>query len=158
MKMVFLVLFSVVLVGPVQAEELIYVRGLKADVYAEPSFAARQLATFAKGDEMVKLAGGNRWYKVRYGEVTGWVAKLLVSAQPARAGKGVIKADTGIGASARRRASAVATAGAARGLAADDRRRLSADNTTDYSALSYMEGINPPEAVVIEFLSKGLRL
>ncbi len=157
MKMVFLVLFSVGLAGPVQAEELLYVRSLKADLYAKPSFAARQLATFAKGDEMVKLAGEDRWYEVRSGAVTGWVAKLLVADQPARAGKGVIKADSGIGTSARRRASAVATAGAARGLAADDRRRLSADNTTDYSALSYMEGINPPEAEVIEFLSKGLQ-
>lgn len=157
MKAIFLVLLFFLLAGAVQAEELVYVRGLKADIYAEPSFAAPQVATFAKGAEMVKLEERPRWYRVRYREVTGWVAKLLISTQPPAARIGAIRADTEIGAGARRRASAVATAGAARGLAADDRRRLSADNTTDYNALSYMEGIDPSEEEVVEFLRKGLK-
>ncbi|MDT8334591.1 MAG: SH3 domain-containing protein [Desulfurivibrionaceae bacterium] len=157
MKTIVAVILTLLLAGAAQAEELVYVRSLKADIYEEPSFAARQVATFAKGAEMVKLGEEKRWYRVQYREVTGWVAKLLVSDRPASAGKGAIKADTEIGTSARRRASAVATAGAARGLAPDDRRRLSADNTTDYSALSYMEGIAPPEAEVVEFLRKGMR-
>lgn len=156
MKTIFAIVLTLLLAGAAQAEELVYVRSLKAAVYEEPSFAARQVATFAKGAEMVKLGEEKRWYRVQYREVTGWVAELLVSARPPTARQGAIKADTEIGTSARRRASAVATAGAARGLAADDRRRLSGDNTTDYHSLAYMEGIDPSEDEVVEFLRKGL--
>ena len=156
MKTILLVILSLTLSGLAHAEEFVYIRSLKADLYAEPSFSAKHLATFPKGAKLVKLEEQRRWYLVQYREITGWVAKLLVSASPPKNRERAIKADSKIGSSARRRASAVATAGAARGLAADDRRRKSQDNTTDYSALAFMEGISLSDAEVIDFLKQGL--
>jgi hypothetical protein len=156
MKTAYLVIISLVLAGLAHAEEFVYVRSLKADLYAEPAFSARHVAAFPKGVELVKLEDRDRWFLVRNREVTGWVAKLLVSATPPRERDSAIKEDSQIGGNARRRASAVATAGAARGLAADDRRRLSQDNVADFSALATMESLSLADAEVIDFLKQGL--
>lgn len=156
MKMTFLVILTVLLAGAGHASEFVYIRSLKADLYAEPSFAAKHLGVFPQGTELIKLDEQDRWYLVQVDQVTGWVAKLLVAAKPGQGRDTAIKADSEIGSNARRRASAVATAGAARGLAADDRRRQSEDETTDYRALAAMEGQSLSEAEVIDFLEKGL--
>lgn len=156
MKTIFLIILSLALSGFAQAEEFVYVRSLKADLYSEPAFSAKHLASLPKGTKLVKLKEQDKWCFLQHHEMTGWVPKLLVSATPPRNRTRSITENAKIGSNARRRASAVATAGAARGLAADDRRRKSQDNTTDYSALLSVEETSPSDAEVIEFLEQGL--
>ena len=156
MKTIFLVILSLALSGLAHAEEVVYVRSLKADIYSTPAFSAERLATVPKGTKLVKLEEQNRWFLVQHGKTSGWVAKLLVAANPPKNRDTAIKADSEIGDSARRRASAVATAGAARGLAADGRRRQSEDDTVDRNSLKFMEDVTLSEDEVKDFIKQGL--
>lgn len=157
MKTVVLLSLLLMLTGLAQAEEFVYIRSLKADLYAEPVFSAEKLGSLPRGTKVIKLQEQGSWYFLQDSGVTGWVSRLLVStALPLNRAR-AIKVDSEIGNNARRRASAVATAGAARGLTADDRRRKSQDNSTDYSALEAMEEkLVFSEAEVIDFLDQGL--
>lgn len=156
MKIIFLIILSLLLAGFAHAEEFVYIRSLKADLFAEPAFGAGNLASVPKGTRLVKLKEQGKWWLLQYRDVAGWVPGLLVSTSPPRDRPRAISDDPNAGTNARRRASAVATAGAARGLAADDRRRQSQDNTTDYSSLVSMESIELADAEVIDFLKQGL--
>ena len=156
MKTIFLIILSLTLSGLAHAEEFVYIRSLKADLYSEPTFSAKHLASFPKGTKLVKLKDQGKWWFLQYRETTGWVPKLLLATTPPKNRERAVTEDSKIGNSARRRASAVATAGAARGLAADDRRRKSQDNTTDYSALVSMESISLSDSEVVDFLKQGL--
>lgn len=138
--------------------ETLYVQSLEAKLLQEPKFSAAVAAKLAQGTEVSVLATEGRWYKVSDGSSTGWLSKFLLAEHPPLKKITVLEAsEEGLDSeNVRRRASAVTTAGAARGLASDDRRRAQ-DDSADYSALREMEEYSLKETEVSQFLREGLR-
>ena len=139
---VLLVLVVAVLVfsTPLYAQTVYYVQSVKAKVMSGPSFKSAVIAEVSKG---IKLAASGRegsWVKVRLNNKDGYVSALLVSTHPPMEKTAVIKGeDAEIKQGVRRRASSYTSAAAARGLAQDDRRRLSKEEKVDYESLEKVE-------------------
>lgn len=134
------------------AEELYYVQSSKAKVMSAPSFKAVTLGTVVKGHKFTALGKDKNWVKVKYDHQEGYVSSILLSTQPPMQKVGVIKADEGeIKSGVRRRASTYTSAAAARGLTADDRRRMSAEEKTDYDSLEKIEAIALTSEDVLKF-------
>jgi hypothetical protein len=120
--------------------DVLYVHSAKAPLFETAAFNSTRLMTLAKGDQVVALAQEKRWAKVQFGDVEGWVPALLVNTDPPIDKVNLIGSDTiTIEGQARQRASAVATAGATRGLTEGEGANGLA---SDYSELELMESIN----------------
>ena len=153
LKIMVLLVVSLFLLGA--GSNNMYVQN-KAKILSSPSFKAKVVVVAKKGQvlEVVKKKG--RWYQVKIGNKTGWVSRLLVSKTPpmkkisvlASRGKKISK-------KARRRASVMTSAAAARGLAEDDRRRVGAGEMSDYAALEQMESVNVTEDEVDNFIGQA---
>jgi len=130
----------------------LYVQSDKARLTAAPSFGAAKVATLKKGDELTVTQEQNDWYRVDINGNTGWIPRLLVSPHKPMSRISVLTGEKdSVKKSARRRASNVTTAGAARGLANDDRRRSSQDEAADYAAVKSMESATIPQKEVEKF-------
>ncbi|MBU0674811.1 MAG: SH3 domain-containing protein [Proteobacteria bacterium] len=148
----------VVLLGAatiVNAAEPLFIQSTKAKILANPKFSAPVLIEVAKGTSVDPLEQQGSWYRVRYQDKEGWLSKLLVASYPPMEKQGAIQADSEIGTHARRRASAVATAGAARGLAAEDRKRTVEGGLANYPALAEMENLKVTDSEAVDFLQRG---
>lgn len=136
--------------------DLMYVQSKKAKVLKSPSFRAKVVVTASKGDALEIVDKKGKWFKVNVNGKTGWVSRLLVSKRPPIKKVSVFaKAGPDISSKARRRASVMTTAAAARGLAEDDRRRLGTSNKMDYAAVEKMEAITITESEVEAFLDQA---
>ena len=124
------------------AEQVLYVQSTKAKIMSMPSFKGKLVAEVGKGYKLVSSGKEGGWYKVRYGSYDGYVSSFLLSPNPPLEKQSVLKTDdTAERSSVRRRASTYTSAAAARGLAADDRRRLSKEDRSDYLALQQVESM-----------------
>lgn len=127
-----------------------YVQARQAELFAEPSLKAAVVAVAHKGDAVNIEQQQGRWLKVKFGDKTGWVSKLLVGSEPPK-GKITVLDEGGqsLDQSARRRASATAAAAAARGLRGEERARQSDAAATDFNALQKVEksGVSEDEAL-----------
>jgi hypothetical protein len=138
------------------AENVMYVQSMKAKVMSQPSFKAKIIGEAGKGTQMTALGRSGNWVKVKYASTEGYVAALLLSAQPPLQKLGLIKADEGeISHGVRRRASTYTSAAAARGLVQDDRRRVSRDEKSDMGAVLKLEAITIRENEVLKFMEGG---
>jgi hypothetical protein len=116
------------------------VQSVKAKVMSATSFKAPVLGEVGKGFKFDASGREGSWVKVKFNDLDGYVSALVVSTHPPLEKAGVIKASEGdIKQGVRRRASSYTSAAAARGLAQDDRRRLSREEKADYDALDKME-------------------
>lgn len=132
--------------------EIFYVHSAKAPLFESAAFNSTRLQTLNKGDQVLVLALQKRWVNVQFGEQQGWVPALLVNAVPPIDKVNLVGSDSiTIEGEARRRASAVATAGATRGLAESDGAQGLA---SDYAELLVMEGFNVTEAQVEGFAAQ----
>jgi uncharacterized protein YgiM (DUF1202 family) len=139
------------------AQETVYVQSLKAKLLAAPAFNAGVVAEANRGDAAKVLEIQDRWYKVQLGDKSGWLSRLVVSDHaPLNKATALDEQHTG-DVSARRRASVATTAGAARGLTADDRLRASQSGLTNYVALEKVEKLTVSEQEALDFLSEGLK-
>ncbi len=140
-------------VMPVCAETL-YVQSVKAKVLSAPSFKADQVLELSKGDAVELIEQKGAWYQVSHSEHQGWVSRLLVAPHPPRSKVSYISGEDAetIDKGARVRASKVATAGAARGLSADERRRASTETVADFFALHRMETLSVENSEVMTFM------
>jgi len=152
-----LVLMAAALIAtasPLFAED-VYVQSMRAKVMAEASFKAKMIAEVNKGYKLTVLAKSGNWVKVKYGSFDGFVSALLVSNVPPMEKQTIIKGDEiALQTNVRRRASTYTSAAAARGLAADDRRRLSKEEKSDYDALDRMESFVVGDAEVLKFMEE----
>ena len=134
-----------------QAAE-VYVQSVKAKIVSGPSFKAPVIAEVAKGKKLESTGREGGWVKVRYDSKNGYVFSLLVSNHRPLEKVGYIKSgDAEIKQGVRRRASSYTSAAAARGLASDDRRRLSKEESANYGALEEMESFTVTDAEVASF-------
>lgn len=117
-----------------------YVQSVKAKVMSATSFKSPVMGEVGKGFKFVSSGKQGTWVKVKYNNKEGYVSSLLLSTHPPFDKTSVIKGDEGdIKQGVRRRASSYTSAAAARGLASDDRRRLSKEEKADYDSLDKIE-------------------
>lgn len=136
--------------------ESLFVQSLKADLLEQPKFGAAAVKQLQKGDEVALLSAEGAWYKVNAGDKSGWVSRLLVAKHPPVERASILTGrEDEAGREARRRASAVTTAGAARGLAAEQRRPE--DKAPDYAALEAVERLDISQDEALRFLREGLQ-
>lgn len=136
--------------------ETLFVQSLKADLLAEPRFGAPVVATVPKGTELDLLETGQGWHRAGVDGKAGWVPRLLVADHPPLQRASLLTGnEETLEGGARRRASAVTTAGAARGLTAEDRGRVGAEDV-DYRALARLEALVVDDQEAVRFLREGL--
>ncbi len=122
------------------AQTVYYVQSVKAKVMSGPAFKSPVIGEAAKGHKFVSSGREGGWIKVNHGGKDGYVSSLLLSTRPPLEKTVLIKGeDAEIKQGVRRRASSYTSAAAARGLAADDRRRLSKEEKVDYESLEKVE-------------------
>ncbi len=130
-----------------------YVQSVKARVMSGASFKSPVLGEVGKGFKFASKGKEGNWVKVRYKDREGYVSSLVLSAHPPLPRAGIIRAeDSEIKQGVRRRASSYTSAAAARGLAQDDRRRLSKEERADYDALDKMESFKVSPDEVARFM------
>lgn len=124
----------------VYAQAVYYVQSAKAKVMSGTSFKSGVVAMVSRGDKLTSSGREGSWLKVNVSGMDGYVSTLLVATHPPFGKMGVIKGeDSEIKQGVRRRASSYTSAAAARGLAQDDRRRMSSDEKADYVSVDKME-------------------
>lgn len=134
------VVVSVCFATTLFAQTVYYVQSVKAKVMSGPSFKAAIIAEISKGEKLVSSGREGSWIKIMFSGKDGYVSSLLVSTHPPFEKVRLIKGeDTEIKQGVRRRASSYTSAAAARGLAQDDRRRLSKEERVDYESLAKVE-------------------
>lgn len=134
----------------------LYVQSVKARLLSLPSLGSQVVAEAQRGEVLKELEKKGNWFKVNYRATTGWVSRFLVGSRPP-SGKVSILEETGeeLEKGSRRRASAFATAAAARGLA-EERARISDKLKVDYEGLEWMESISISDEDAGMFLKKGV--
>jgi hypothetical protein len=138
------------------AQETYYVQSVKAKVLSAPSFKAGVLGQASRSTRFTSIGREGSWIKVNYYGKDGYIAAILLSASPPMTRQTMIKAaDAEFQQGVRRRASTYTSAAAARGLAADDRRRLSGDDKLDYDGLERVEKFSVPETELAKFMEGG---
>lgn len=144
----------------IAGEQRLFVQSLKAKIMAKPSFGANVVGVLNKGTEVKLLENNKRWLKIETGTQSGWVSSFLISNHPPINKISVLgNSETKeLEQGARRRASAVTTAGAARGLSADDRKRTNSGDKSDYYALEQMEDFRLSDHDVSKFIREGMGL
>ncbi len=125
-----------------------YVQSVKAKIMSGTSFKSPVLGEVGKGFKFLSSGKQGSWVRVRFKDRDGYISSLVVSTHPPLSRAGIIKAeDSEIKQGVRRRASSYTSAAAARGLAQDDRRRLSKEEKADYDSLDKVESfkLSPDE-------------
>lgn len=152
---VFLVVFmaGILLTNVLYAQTEYYVQSVKAKVMSGPSFKSGIISEVPRGHKLTSSGKEGFWVKVRISDKDGYVSSLLVATHPPFEKTGVIKGeDAEIKQGVRRRASSYTSAAAARGLAQDDRRRLSKEEKIDYESLEKMEAFTLSSDEVTRFM------
>ncbi len=153
--LLFLVL-AVVQAYPLYAQQVYYVQSMRAKIMSAPSFKSRQVGEVGKGFKLTVLAKEGSWLKVKLGPSAGYVPALLLASTPPREKQGLIKGEeSALQHNIRRRASTYTSAAAARGLTAEDRRRLSKEEKADFTSLEKIEAIVVPPEEVVKFSEGG---
>ncbi len=155
----FLILLFLVLAVrgyPLYAQQVYYVQSMKAKVMSAPSFKSRQVGEVTKGFQFTVLGREGSWLKVKLGPSVGYVPALILASTPPREKQGLIKGEeSALQHNIRRRASTYTSAAAARGLTAEDRRRLSKKEKADFTSLDKIEAIVIPTEEVVKFSEGG---
>ena len=131
-------------------------QSVKAKVLSAPSFKSPVIGEVLKGHKFDSLGKQGNWIRVKFAGKEGYVSALLLAAHPPFDKIGMIKGlERDIKQGVRRRTSSYTSAAAARGLAQDDRRRLSKDEKADYESLDKMEAFKLTPEEISRFMEKG---
>ncbi|MCP1727822.1 hypothetical protein J2T60_001822 [Natronospira proteinivora] len=130
----------------------VYVQTQGAALFEDPSFGGDPVARLAQGLEVRVLAEEDGWQRIRVEELEGWMPAMVLRDTPPTGRESHVDEAAELESSARRRASAVTTAGAIRGVEEDE--RLLDDPNLNIEALRRMEelGASPEEA--LQFMSE----
>ncbi len=136
------------------AAENLYVQSRQAELHESPGLDAPVTAKVPRGTILKMLEARDRWYRVIQAGSEGWVFRYLVAKHPPLKKETVLGGNSpSIREKARRRASGVAAAGAARGLTATERQRARTRNEADYAALERLDSLKLPEGAVAKFMA-----
>ena len=138
--------------------ETMYIQSKKAKLLSEPNFKSQSITSLEKSSPVDVIQKKGRWTEEQFGNSRGWVSSFILSKNPPLNRVTILKGDeVDLSKSARKRASAVTTAGAARGLAADDRMRNSDLQKTDYMALEKVEEMSVTDEEIDAFIDSGAK-
>ncbi|MBF0219183.1 MAG: SH3 domain-containing protein [Gammaproteobacteria bacterium] len=158
MKKIVPPLLTLLLLGfhPSGSASDVYLQSLQGRLYSQPAFNATMIDELQKGAVMQLISQQKSWSEVRYQNKEGWISSYLIKATPPTKPVSLLTGEESesISDSARRRASVVTTAGAARGLAASERRaRLGDDIRRSYLQLRKIERFSLGEEELNHFLA-----
>ena len=131
----------------------LYIQSQKAYLLEAPKFSAEKISALSKGSAVQSLQTKGSWHQVSTeSNQVGWVSKLLLKPHPPLERVSVL-VNTGddFKENVRRRSSSIVTAGAARGLASEERSRVHQQNEANYFALKKVESLNIDEAELDRF-------
>lgn len=135
-------LLSMMLIPLVAHADQQYISSNKAKILKEPDFQAELVAELVKGDPVKVLSQKGVWLNVSFAQKQGWVSKFLVKDTPPNDRITVLPGDNETELKdVRRRASAITTAAAARGLAATAREEAG-DLVVNMEGVRYMESFS----------------
>jgi hypothetical protein len=136
-----MILIATLSVGAALARDPLYVQSETAQLRTDANAQATALATLKRADKVDPLVDKGMWVQVTWNKQQGWIHRLFLSANPP-IGQNALLEDTDetLQKSARKRAPAYSVAASARGLMADQRKRVGQDKyRADYEALEEME-------------------
>lgn len=144
---------NIFLAAAVCAEQEYYVQSKEVKILASPNFKSPEIAAARMGQMLTSLGNEGNWLKVRLDGKEGYIPSLLVATHPPFNKTSLIKADAPeIKQGVHRRASSFASAGAARGLTKEDRRRADDEEAADYKSLQNLEELAFNDDEVTEFI------
>lgn len=124
----------------ISAAETYYIQSQKADLLSQPKFGAPKVTLLERGTAVQLLQISGNWMQVSSNQNVGWLSKLLLKKHPPLARVSVLdQSEAELKENVRRRSSSIVTAGAARGLASEERSRIHQDNSANYFALKKLE-------------------
>jgi len=133
----------------------VYVQPLQSKIHEKPSLTAPVVATVPQGSCFENALRRGGWFEVTWQGRKGWVPALVVAATPPKQKVAARGEESSPTIRLRSRASAAPTVVAGmKGLASDDRRRLSSGQKVDYDALEEMERLVVTDEEV-EWFGKG---
>ncbi|MFN3739146.1 MAG: hypothetical protein ACK4TF_00540 [Thermodesulfovibrionales bacterium] len=152
------IILTLVLCPSLYAEEIkLYVQSIKASILSEPLMGAKELVKVERGEVLYGVEKKDRWYRVRYKDISGWVSAFVVDTKPPSKRLSIIEtSEEELQHGARKRASAFVTAAAARGLM-EERARLSDRYRIDPESLRWLEAIHVSDEEAIKFLEEGMK-
>ncbi|MDH5736236.1 MAG: SH3 domain-containing protein [Gammaproteobacteria bacterium] len=153
-KSFFIILLLFSLAGFAEARTM-YIQSMTAKIVDNPTFRAKNVLLVKKGDQVEVIQQKGRWLKVSSQGKQGWISKFLLDNHPPVKKVNVLVRENQIISNVRRRASAVTTAGAARGLSADQRRRASSKGGSNFIALEKLEMLGVTDEDVRLFVMEG---
>lgn len=135
------------------AAETRYVSSVKANLLASPDFKANKLAELKKGDAIAIQSTKGAWLEAKTeNNQTGWISKFLTKTTPPTDRVTVLPGDEETKLKdVRRRTSAITTAAAARGLAANKRGEKEELYKSDKKAVEYMESFEVTQKELTRF-------
>lgn len=117
-----------------------YVQSQKAFLLDAPKFSANKVLKLEKGALVDSIQTQGNWLQVSINGQPGWLSKLLLKPHPPLERVSILEtAGTEFKENVRRRSSSIVTAGAARGLASEERSRIHQNNEANYFALKKIE-------------------
>ena len=136
----------------------VYVKSAKAKIMKSPRFDAPLVSEVERGQALSLVEKGDRWIKVKHADKEGWVSELLVSEEPPKGRQSVLETgEDDLAGKARRRASAIATAGASRGLRAEGMKDMGeGDQKGDWAALAKVDSFLVDPDIARKFIADGM--
>ena len=153
-KLAFIFVLLLSVTGFANAKTL-YIQSMRAKMVDKPTFRAKTILNMRKGDQVTVIKKKGRWINISSKGKQGWISKFLVANHPPVKRINVLVRKNQIVSNVRRRASAVTTAGAARGLSAEQRRRASSKGGSNFVALEKLEMLGITENDVRIFVVEG---
>lgn len=132
--------------------EPLYVQSDQAAVFAEPGFDNERIGRLNRGVEVEILETRDDWHHVGSDSLSGWMPALVLREEPPARSSSNLDAAADLESGARRRASAVTTAGAVRGV--DEDERLLNDPDLDVDALHEMESMRVAPEQAMAFMAE----
>jgi beta-barrel assembly-enhancing protease len=152
-----LLLVATLASGATLARDPLYVQSEQAQLRVEANAQSTSLATLKRAETVAPLNEKGMWVQVAWKNKQGWINRLFLSPNPP-IGQNALLQDTDetLQKSARKRAPAYSVAASARGLMADERKRVGQDKyQADYEALEEMEKRAPAAADVQAFRAEA---
>jgi|GEM_PF-1569707 len=149
-------LLALLVGGGAQASEMAYIQSKQAELLAEPRVGAPVVVSLQRGTEVVLLDTEGNWSRVERDDAQGWVFRFMLADHPPLEKSGPALVDEIDREHVRRRASAVVTAGATRGLTPEERSRAHEAGLADYDALTRLDELVVSEREVESFITAGI--
>ncbi len=148
----YIIVFTFFFCSQVQAS-VYFIKSAKVDLLSAAEKGSDVVATLERDTEVKELDVDRTWVKVESDGKAGWVSKIFLSKKKSMGtSQSLLDTDEDLSSSARKRASALTSAGAARGLRAGSDQLYQEDGEENLAALKIMESWKVDDEVGLEFL------